>query len=178
MEDLKRRYSDWRFVHDPKRGYRRVVTSPAPQEIVELKAIKEMADKGYAVIACGGGGIPVIETDKGLQAVDAVIDKDLASALLARDIGASQLVISTSVSHVYLNFGTKDEKKLERVTVRELKRYTEEGHFAEGSMLPKIEAAIDFLENGDREVIITSPELISEALDDKTGTRITGDINE
>lgn len=173
MESLITKYPDWVFTEDSGRGFRRIVTSPLPKKIVELDAIKEMSDKGYAVIACGGGGIPVIDTGDGLHAVDAVIDKDLASSLMARELDADQFVISTSVSHVYINFGKDNEKKLEHVTVAHLHRYIKEGHFAAGSMLPKIEAAIDFIVKGGREVIITSPELISEALDGKTGTRIT-----
>ena len=173
MEELQKTFSDWQFIEDSGRGFRRVVTSPLPKKIIELQAVKDMSDAGYTVIACGGGGIPVIDTGEGLQAVDAVIDKDLASALMARQIDADQFVISTSVSHVCINFGTPQEKKLGRITADELETYVKEGHFAEGSMLPKIEAAIDFLKNGGKEVIITSPELISEALNNKTGTRIT-----
>lgn len=173
MEALLMEYPDWAFVEDAGRGFRRVVTSPLPKEIVELDAVKDMTDKGYVVIACGGGGIPVIETESGLLAVDAVIDKDLASALLSKEINAEQFVISTSVTNVYINFGKPDQKRLDHVTLPEMRRYIKEGHFAAGSMLPKIEAAVDFLEKGGKEVIITSPDKISEALKHNTGTRIT-----
>jgi len=172
-DELKKSFPDWHFIEDSGRGFRRVVTSPLPKEVIELDAIKDMSEKGYTVIACGGGGIPVIETDNGLLAVDAVIDKDLASALLSRDMKAEQFVISTSVSHVYINFGKENQKMLGHVTVDEMKKYAEEGQFAEGSMLPKILAAIDFIEHGGREVIITTPENISEGIKHNTGTRIT-----
>lgn len=171
-EDLKKEFPDWVFVEDSGRGFRRVVTSPIPIRIVEIDAIRDMSDKGYIVIAAGGGGIPVIDTEQGLNAVDAVIDKDLASALLAEEMGAEQLVISTSVTNVYINFGKPDQKMLEEVSLEDMKRYAQEGHFAEGSMLPKINAAIDFLEKGGKEVIITSPEKISEGIKHQTGTRI------
>jgi carbamate kinase len=171
-ENLKSEFPDWVFVEDSGRGFRRVVTSPIPVKIVEIDAIRDMSEKGYIVIAAGGGGIPVIETENGLNAVDAVIDKDLASALLAEEMEADQLVISTSVTNVYINFGKPDQKMLEEVSMEEMKRYAAEGHFAEGSMLPKINAAIDFLEKGGKEVIITSPEKISDGINHTTGTRI------
>lgn len=169
---LKKEFPDWVFVEDAGRGFRRVVTSPIPKRIVEIEAIREMSAKGYAIIAAGGGGIPVIENEHGLVAVDAVIDKDLASALLAEELGAEQLVISTSVTNVYIHFGTDKQQKLEEVHLEDMKRYVQEGHFAEGSMLPKINAAIDFLEKGGKEVIITSPEKISDGINHQTGTRI------
>ncbi len=125
------------------------------------------------VIACGGGGIPVVRYGSGYQAVDAVIDKDLASALLSEKINAKRFIISTGVPYVYLNFGQENEKKLEHVGVDELKKYVKEGHFAAGSMLPKIEAAIDFIEKGGEEVIITAPEFLKDAIEHKTGTRVT-----
>lgn len=171
--ELQAKFPDWSFVEDAGRGFRRVVTSPLPKEIIELGAIKDMSEKGYVVIGCGGGGIPVIETDSGLLAVDAVIDKDLASALLAEQVDAESFVISTSVSNVYLHFGSPGQKRLDHVTLPEIKQYVAEGHFAEGSMLPKIEAAIEFIENGGKEVIITAPDHISDALAHKSGTRIT-----
>lgn len=174
MQEMSTKYPDWNFVEDAGRGFRRVVPSPLPKEIIELNAIRDMVKKNYIVIACGGGGIPVVEVSPGeYQAVDAVIDKDLASAMLADRLGAERFVISTGVSHVCINFGRPDEKKLERVSVSQMKKYTAEGHFAKGSMLPKIEAAIDFIENGGKEVIITTPENINEAILHKTGTIIT-----
>ena len=173
MEEVKRNYPDWTFVEDSGRGFRRVVASPAPVAIVELDVIKDVVEQGYVVIACGGGGIPVIPTENGFQAVDAVIDKDLASALLSEKINAKRFIISTGVQHVCLNFGQENEKKLEHVGLEELKQYVKEGHFAAGSMLPKIEAAIDFIEQGGEEVIITAPEFLKDAVEHKTGTRVT-----
>ncbi len=173
MDEVKASYPDWQFVEDSGRGFRRVVASPAPEAIVELNAIKDVLEKDYVVVACGGGGIPVIRTDEGYEAVDAVIDKDLASALLSEKIKAKRFIISTGVQHVCLNFGKENEKKLEHVNIAELKGYVREGHFAAGSMLPKIEAAIDFLEKGGEEVIITAPEFLKEAVEHKTGTRVT-----
>nr|MEE4267434.1 carbamate kinase [Candidatus Krumholzibacteria bacterium] len=173
MDEVKASYPDWQFVEDSGRGFRRVVASPAPEAIVELNAIKDVLDKDYVVVACGGGGIPVIRTEEGFEAVDAVIDKDLASALLSEKINAKRFIISTGVQHVCLNFGQENEKKLEHVNIAELKEYVREGHFAAGSMLPKIEAAIDFLEKGGEEVIITAPEFLKEAIEHKTGTRVT-----
>jgi carbamate kinase len=173
MEEVKASYPDWQFVEDSGRGFRRVVASPAPEAIVELDAIKDVLEKDYVVVACGGGGIPVIRTTEGFEAVDAVIDKDLASALLSEKINAKRFIISTGVQHVCLNFGQENEKKLEKVNIAELKEYVREGHFAAGSMLPKIEAAIDFLEKGGEEVIITAPEFLKEAIEHRTGTRVT-----
>ncbi len=173
MEAVKQNYPDWQFVEDSGRGFRRVVASPAPVEIVELDVIKDVVDKGYVVIACGGGGIPVVRHSNGFQAVDAVIDKDLASALLSEKINAKRFIISTGVQHVCLNFGQDNQKKLEHLGIDELKKYVKEGHFAAGSMLPKIEAAIDFIEKGGEEVIITAPEFLKDAIEYKTGTRVT-----
>ena len=144
-----------------------------PEKIVELEVIRDVVDKDYVVIACGGGGIPVVTDAGGYRAVDAVIDKDLASALLAEKINAKRFIISTGVQHVCLNFGQENEKKLAEVSVAEMKQYVAEGHFAPGSMLPKIEAAIGFIEMGGEEVIITAPEFLKDAIDHKTGTRLT-----
>ncbi len=173
MQQMQQNYPDWRFVEDSGRGFRRVVASPVPVEIVELDVIRDVVDKGYVVIACGGGGIPVVPTGNGFLAVDAVIDKDLASALLAEKISAKRFIISTGVQHVCLNFGRQNEKILEQVGIDELKQYVKEGHFAAGSMLPKIEAAIAFIEKGGEEVIITAPEFLKDAIEYKTGTRVT-----
>jgi len=171
--ELERRYPEWQFMEDSGRGFRRVVPSPEPIEIVELELIKDVIAKDYVVVACGGGGIPVVKKPEGYLAVDAVIDKDLASALLSAQIDATRFVISTGVDYVYLNFGKENEQRLKQVTLQQIKTYVEEGHFAAGSMLPKIEAAIRFLENGGEEVIITSPEYIKMALNYEIGTRIT-----
>ena len=163
----------WVMVEDAGRGYRRVVPSPRPQEIVEKDVINKLARDGYCVISVGGGGIPVIKReDDSYQGVDAVIDKDFASSLLAVDIKADLLIISTGVPTVYLNYGKPDEKALDKVTLAELKQYMAENHFAPGSMLPKVQAVIKFLENGGKEAIITNPESLEDAIGGRTGTHI------
>jgi len=163
----------WTVVDDAGRGWRRVVPSPLPQEIVELAAVRELLKAGIITITVGGGGIPVIRNEDGdLQGVAAVIDKDYASSLLARSINADLLLISTAVEQVYLNFNKPDQRAIDVMTVAEAKRYVEEGHFAKGSMLPKIQAIIWFLEGGGKEALITNPENIARALRGETGTRI------
>jgi len=163
----------WAVVEDAGRGWRRVVASPFPQEIVELPAIRKLIDSGVVTITVGGGGIPVVQDDVGdLHGTAAVIDKDFASALLAQSIDANLFLISTAVEYVYLNFGETDQKRIEGMTVSEAKEYIKEGHFAEGSMLPKIKAAIWFLEENGGKVIITDPENIPRALQGETGTHI------
>jgi carbamate kinase len=166
----------WTVVDDAGRGWRRVVPSPLPQEIVELDAVRQLLDAGIITITVGGGGIPVIRNEDGdMQGVAAVIDKDYASSLLARSIGAELFLISTAVEKVYLNFNKPDQKAIDVMTVAEAKRYMEEGHFAKGSMLPKIEAIIWFLEAGGKQAIITDPENIARALAGDTGTLILPD---
>lgn len=161
------------FVEDAGRGWRQVVPSPIPQEIVEVDAIKTLIAAGFIVVSVGGGGIPVIEkADGDLRGIEAVIDKDFASALLANSINADLLLISTAVEKVALNFNTPDEVWLDKMTVAEAKRYIEEGHFAPGSMLPKIQAIIKFLEAGGRQALITDPPNIPRALNGETGTWI------
>ena len=159
------------FKEDPgKRGWRRVVPSPKPQEILNHKIIKNLSKKGNIVIAAGGGGVPVYkDKDKNLQGVEAVIDKDLASALLAREIDAEAFFILTDVPKVYLNFKKPDQKELNKVTVAKAEKYFAEGQFATGSMGPKILAAIDFVKNGGRETIITESTQLSNK---NCGTRI------
>ena len=172
-EVLKKENPDWVMVSDAGRGYRRVVASPLPQEIVEKEVISTLVRDGYCVIGVGGGGIPVVrEADGSLRGVDAVIDKDFASSALASEIKADVLIISTGVPKVYLNFGTPEEKALDRVTLAELKQYVAENHFAPGSMLPKILAVINFLERGGKQAIITNPESLEDAVSGKTGTHI------
>ncbi|MHA2362985.1 MAG: carbamate kinase [Candidatus Hodarchaeales archaeon] len=163
----------WVVREDSGRGWRRVVPSPPPIEIIERNAVKELISKGFVVISVGGGGIPVIRNKKGnLEGVAAVIDKDFASSLLATEIQADLFLISTAVEKVYLNFGKPNQTPLETVTITELKRYLEEDHFAPGSMLPKIKAIIEFFENGGKKAIITDPENIARALKGETGTHI------
>ena len=163
----------WDIIEDAGRGYRRVVASPIPIKIIEQNAIETLAKNDFIVIAVGGGGIPVIEDENGyLKGVPAVIDKDRASSLLARNLKADYLIISTAIEQVYLNFGTENEQAISEMTLSKAKKYCTEGHFKAGSMLPKIESAIDFLEAGGKEVIITTPELIADAVAGKAGTRI------
>ncbi len=163
----------WIVKEDPGRGYRRVVPSPTPLNIVEKNVIKKLLDDDIILICCGGGGIPVyVEEDGTYEGVDAVIDKDLAAAVLARDIDAEELYILTAVDKVALNYRKPNEIQLDELTVAEAKRYLAEGQFPKGSMGPKIQAAINFIESGGKSVIITSVENMSEALAGKTGTRI------
>ena len=163
----------WTVVEDAGRGWRRVVPSPLPQEIIELSAVRKLLDVGIITVTVGGGGIPVVRNDDGsLEGVAAVIDKDYASSLLAQLIDADLFLISTAVEQVYLGFNTPDQKAIDVMTVAEAKKYMEEGHFAKGSMLPKVQAIIWFLESGGQEAIITDPQNIARALKGETGTRI------
>ncbi len=168
---------NWDVMEDAGRGWRRIVPSPDPKEILEEKAIECLVRNGFVVVAVGGGGIPVYRVEKKniIKGCAAVIDKDFASSLLAANIKADLLLISTAVEKVGLNFGKPDERKLDKITLSEAKKYKKEGHFAKGSMLPKIEAIIRFIESGGKEALITCPEKIEEALDGKTGTRIVPD---
>ncbi len=172
METIKKEHPDWNMVSDAGRGFRRVVASPKPQIIVEKKAINTLIDAGFNVIAVGGGGIPVVKEDDKYVGVDAVIDKDFATSLLAAELNADLLIISTGVPQVALNFNTPEEKKLQNVGLDEIKQYMKEGHFAPGSMLPKIEAVVSFIEKGGKKAIITDPEHIKLAVAGKTGTHI------
>jgi carbamate kinase len=167
------REKGWKVVEDSGRGYRRVVPSPRPIRVIESGVIRELAASGVVVIAVGGGGVPVVELPDGrLKGVEAVIDKDLATSVLAGEIGAERIINLTQVDQVYLNFGKENQEGLRDVTLDEIRGYYDEGHFPPGSMGPKIEAAIEFLEGGGREVIITAPELIEEAMAGRAGTRI------
>ncbi len=162
-------------MEDAGRGYRRVVASPKPKEIVELETIDTLLKADQLVICCGGGGIPVIKQENDhLKGVPAVIDKDYCSALLAETIDADQLVILTAVEKVALNFGKPDQKELGEVTVAEMKQYVVENHFAPGSMLPKVEAGLNFAEKQGKKTLITSLEKAKDGLAGKTGTVITG----
>lgn len=162
----------WRLVEDSGRGYRRVVPSPKPLRVIESRVIKYLAAAGVIVIAAGGGGVPVAEVDGSLQGVEAVIDKDLATSTLARETGAVSIVNLTQVDMVYLNYGKDGQKGLREVSLDEIKYYYGQGHFPPGSMGPKIEAAMEFLAAGGKEVIITTPELLGDAVEGKAGTRI------
>src|SRR5512136_672929 len=174
--EAKRRANDmgWSVVEDAGRGWRRVVASPMPKDVVELDTVRALLNAGVVVITVGGGGIPVIDSGDGAyKGVAAVIDKDYASSLLARAINADLFLISTAVEKVALNFGKPDQKWLDRMTLTEAKRYIEEGiHFAKGSMAPKIQAIIWYLEAGGKQALITNPENIGRALKGETGTWI------
>lgn len=167
----------WMVKEDAGRGWRRMIASPIPTKIVELDAIKSLIENGFIVVAVGGGGIPMIEDEKGmLQGVYAVIDKDRASSLLAADLKADLFLISTAVEKVAINYNKPDQKWLDRMTLSEAKKLYAEGHFLSGSMGPKIEAIIAFLEaNPKGQALVTSPERIADALDGKTGTWIVAD---
>lgn len=177
-EAMKRKEElGWSVVEDSGRGWRRVVASPIPQEVVELDSVKTLIDAGVIVVTVGGGGIPVVRNADGeLKGTAAVIDKDFASSLLAREINADLLLISTAVEKVYLNYGKPDQKALDRITLSEAKQYLAEGtHFAKGSMAPKIQAIIWFLEAGGKSALITDPANIGRALRGETGTWIMPD---
>lgn len=164
----------WDVVEDAGRGWRRVVASPLPIRIVEEQAIKDLIAAGIVVITVGGGGIPVVTNKNGeLKGIPAVIDKDFASSLLATNVGAELFIISTAVEKVALNFGKPNQTWLDSITLAQAKEYLAEGtHFAEGSMAPKMQAAINFLEKGGKKVIITDPGNIERALSGETGTHI------
>jgi carbamate kinase len=164
---------NWDVSEDAGRGWRRVVASPMPKEIVERDLIQTLVDAGFIVIATGGGGIPVVRMSSGkLQGVPAVIDKDFASALLASRLSADRFIVSTAVDKVYLNYGKENQKGLDVITISQAREYLEAGEFPDGSMGPKIHAAINFIVGGGEEAIITSPELLAEAIQGKAGTHI------
>jgi carbamate kinase len=174
-EAFRRREDEgWDITEDAGRGWRRVVASPQPVKIVELDVIKGLLDAGVATIAVGGGGIPVVRNSEGrLEGIAAVIDKDLASALLANKVDADLLLISTAVEKVALEFGKPEQRWIDQMTLAEVKGYLDEGtHFAEGSMAPKMRAVVQFLEGGGREALITNPANLERAMAGETGTRI------
>jgi carbamate kinase len=174
-EAMRRRDEEgWDVLEDAGRGWRRVVASPQPMRIVELDVIRSLLDAGVVTIAVGGGGIPVVENADGdLEGIAAVIDKDLASAMLANQVDADLLLISTAVEQVALNFGTPEQRWVDQFTLAEVKQYLEEGgHFAEGSMAPKMRAVVQFLEAGGKEALITNPANLERAMNGETGTRI------
>jgi len=177
-EAIRRREGEgWAVMEDAGRGWRRVVASPQPIRIIEEEAIRSLLVEGFVVISVGGGGIPVVRHPEGnLEGVAAVIDKDRASSLLASGIGAELFIISTAVEKVALRFGTPEEEWVDRLTLSEAKRYLAEGtHFAKGSMAPKIEAVVAYLERGGSRAIITNPENVERALVGRTGTHILPD---
>lgn len=158
---------------DAGRGYRRVVASPKPAEIIEIDAIRALVEQGQLVIACGGGGIPVMKEGNHLKGAGAVIDKDFASCLLAKELDADFLIILTAVEKVAINFGKENEQWLSDITVEDAKKYMEEGHFAPGSMLPKVQAAVEFASSKDgRNSLITLLEKAKDGINGKTGTKI------
>lgn len=174
-DERAKKYRDekgWKLKEEIGRGWRRVVPSPVPVRIIELGTIKALIDKGLVVIAVGGGGIPVIEEDGKLRGIEAVIDKDYASALLAISIMADLFLISTAVPKVYLNFGKPNQRPLDRLNLSDIRKYYQGGHFPSGSMGPKIKAIQLFLEKGGKEAIITNPENIESSLIGDEGTHI------
>lgn len=164
---------DLQFKQDSGKGFRRVVPSPDPKRIIETNPIKSLVSTGTIVIACGGGGVPVIATHGHVTGVDAVIDKDLAAEKLATSIQATELVILTDVDGIYLNYKKKDQRLLSHVTVTQLQEFAASDHFAEGSMRPKVEAAIRFILNGGRKAIIAELGSIEEAIQGSKGTQIS-----
>ena len=163
----------WTLKEDSGRGYRRVVPSPRPLRIVEIGVVRRLVSQGVIVIAAGGGGVPVVESPSGdLRGIDAVVDKDLATSLLAAELGAELFINLTQIDRVYLDYGKDRQRGLAEVTVDEIGEYERQGHFPAGSMGPKIRAAIEFLQAGGKEVIITSPELLDDAIQGRAGTRI------
>lgn len=168
----KKRLLGWTIVEDAERGYRRVVPSPEPVEIVELEVIRELLNAGVLIVACGGGGIPVVRANGGFQGVEAVIDKDRASALLASELRMEVFAISTDTDYVFLDYKKPTQRPIISVSAEELEVYRRAGHFPPGNMGPKVESALRFLSAGGREVIITSYEHLCEAVAGNAGTRI------
>jgi len=168
----RKRLLGWEIVEDAARGYRRVVPSPEPIEIVELDAIRSLMNEGVLVVACGGGGIPVVREGGELHGVDAVIDKDRASALLASQLGVDIFAVSTDTDYVYLDYKKPTQRPLIRVTAAELEQRYHEGHFPPGNMGPKVESALHFLRAGGKEVVITSYDHLCEAIAGRAGTHI------
>jgi carbamate kinase len=173
----RKRLFGWEIVEDAARGYRRVVPSPEPIGIVELEVIRDLFEHGVLVIACGGGGIPVVSTNGSLQGVEAVIDKDLASALLASRLGADLFVISTDTDYVYVDYKKPAQRPLRQVSASELHEYSKAGHFPPGNMGPKIESVLRFLGKGGKEAIITSAENLYAAVTESAGTHMFNDHN-
>jgi len=175
VAEAKHRELGWHIVEDASRGYRRVVPSPEPIEIVELDSIRGLMEQGALVVSTGGGGVPVTCVDGALQGVEAVIDKDRASALLAAELGVDCFIISTDTDYVYLNYRKPEQIPLKRVTADEMKKHLAAGHFPPGNMGPKVESVLRFLESGGSEAVITSFEHLCDAVQGKAGTHIVRD---
>ncbi len=174
VAEEKKKSLGWDIVEDASRGYRRVVASPQPKEILQLEVIKKNIEMDILTVALGGGGIPVVKKENGeIEGSEAVIDKDRSSALLAFDLGVDVFIISTDADAAYLDFKKPTMRSIPNATVAEMEQYIQEGHFAPGSMLPKIESAVKFVKNGGKEAIITSYEYLMDALEGKAGTHIT-----
>ncbi len=166
---------DWKVVDDSGRGWRRVVPSPTPKKVIQSKMISDAARRGHIVIACGGGGVPVIRNPQGdYEGVEAVIDKDLTSSILAQEIGAELLIILTDVPQVYVNYNKPEQLALGAVTIDEIDRLISDGHFAPGSMGPKVKGIYNFLRNGGRRGLITNPDTLDAALQGRGGTHFVG----
>jgi carbamate kinase len=172
----RKRLFGWHIVEDAARGYRRVVPSPEPIEIIEMPIIRALINEGMLVVACGGGGIPVVRTNGGIKGIEAVIDKDRASALLAAKLGVDLFIISTDADRVYFDYKKPTQRPLARVTAAEMESYYKNGQFPPGNMGPKIESALRFLQAGGREVIITSYEYLGEAVAGRAGTHIVMEV--
>jgi carbamate kinase len=167
----------WRIMEDAGRGWRRLVASPRPVRVVQRHMIRDSARAGHIVVACGGGGIPIVRgPESDYQGVEAVIDKDLTSSVLAAEIGADLLIILTDVPQVYVRYGKPDQKALGAVTLEEIETLQREGHFGKGSMGPKVEAIVNFLKAGGKRGLITSPARLSDAMDGRAGTHFVGKI--
>lgn len=175
--EQRQRTLGWQIVEDAARGYRRVVPSPEPVEIVELEVIRNLVREGVLVIACGGGGIPVVRTNGGVRGIEAVIDKDRASALLALKLGVDLFVISTDVDRVYLDYKKPTQRALDHVTASELEAHCRAGHFPPGNMGPKVESVLRFLRGGGREAIVTCYEQLHDAVTAHAGTHIVADAS-
>jgi len=171
----KKRTLGWHIVEDAARGYRRVVPSPEPLEIVELGLVRELVEGGALVVSTGGGGIPVVRENGNLRGVEAVIDKDRASAVLASQLGAELFAISTDTDYVYLNYKKPDQSPILQATASEMAQYQRDGHFPPGNMGPKVESVLSFLRAGGKEAVITSYEHLADAVTGKAGTRILPD---
>ncbi len=174
---MLRREKKWKMVEDAGRGYRKVVPSPKPIDVIPKRVIRDLVHSGKIVIAVGGGGIPVIINGRGFfQGVEAVIDKDYASSLVAREVKADIFIILTTVDRVYLNYGTPDEKPIGIMTVKQAEEYLSQGQFPLGSMGPKIKAAIEYIQSGGKEVLITSANYLKASLVNRSGTKIRASL--